>query len=75
MAKGNLNWWGCTRIQGTVANLGHTGSRSTVANIRGEMGLNLPGKRDEPVLEDVSPNTLGNHFFTVKVFTWRGLVT
>jgi putative transposase len=77
MATENRDW-GYTRIQGALANVGHRVARGTIANILREHGL-------EPAPERVKQTTwtefLKTHwdllaasdFFTVEVWTYRGL--
>ncbi|MFN0058972.1 MAG: integrase core domain-containing protein [Planctomycetota bacterium] len=79
MAKENPTW-GYTRIMGALANLGHELARGTIANILREAGI-------EPAHERRTKSTwrefLRRHldvisasdFFTVEVWTKRGLVT
>ncbi|MFN0058349.1 MAG: integrase core domain-containing protein [Planctomycetota bacterium] len=79
MAIENPNW-GYTRIMGVLANLGHELARGTIANILREAGI-------EPTHERKSKTSwsdfLRRHwevisasdFFTVEVWTKRGLVT
>ncbi len=72
--------WGCDRIVGALANLGHQVSDQTVGNVLRRHGI-------EPVPERSKTTTwkefirrhmdvlAGTDFFTVEVLTWRGLVT
>ena len=79
IAQENLNW-GYTRIQGAVANLGHTVSRSTVANILREHGIEPAPERGcktpwKTFLQAHWETLAAADFFTIEVSTWRGLVT
>jgi transposase InsO family protein len=79
MAQEYLNW-GYTRIQGAMANLGHTVSRSTVANILREHGIEPAPERGRKTswktfLQTHWETLAAADFFTVEVSTWRGLVT
>jgi putative transposase len=38
--------WGCTRIRGALANLGHEVGRSTIANILRELGIEPAPERN-----------------------------
>jgi putative transposase len=79
MAKENPGW-GYTRIQGALANLGHRVARGTVANVLKRNGI-------EPVPERGKRTTwttflkahwkvlAASDFFSVEVWTPRGLVT
>lgn len=71
--------WGYTRIQGVLASVGHEVGRTTIAQILKSAGM-------EPAPERQKKRTWGeflkNHwevlaatdFFTVEVWTWRGLI-
>jgi len=71
--------WGYTRIQGSLANLGHEVSRGTIANILHEQGLEPAPQRRKGT---IWPEFLKAHwdvlgaadFFTVEVWTLGGLV-
>lgn len=79
MARENQDW-GYVRIQGALANLGHVISSTTVANVLKRHGI-------EPAPERRKHTTWGSFlsshwellsatdFFTVEVWTTRGLVT
>jgi len=69
-----------TRIQGTLANLGHQVGRGTIANILKEHGIDPAPERDKYA---PWPTFLKAHweciaatdFFSVEICTIRGLVT
>src|SRR5882724_10192679 len=72
--------WGYTRIQGAMANLGHEVGRGTIANILREYGIDPAPERDQRMrwsafLRAHLECTAATDFFTVEVFTARGLVT
>jgi hypothetical protein len=79
MARENPGW-GYTRIQGALANLGHRVSRTTVANILKEHGVDpAPGRRRgiswRTFLQAHWDTISAADFFTVEVWGLRGLVT
>jgi len=79
MARENSGW-GYDRIVGALANLGHQVSDQTVGNILRRHGIAPAPKRGQiTTWKDflaTHMNVLaGCDFFTVEVFTWRGLVT
>ncbi len=79
MAKANPKW-GYTRIRGALSNLGHTGARSTVANILREHGIEPAPERGERTpwrtfLTAHWESFAATDFFTVEVATVRRLVT
>ena len=72
--------WGYTRIQGALVNLGHEVGRGTIANILREYGVDPAPERDQRMrwstfLRAHLECTAATDFFTVEVFTARGLVT
>jgi transposase InsO family protein len=74
------DWWGYTRIQGALANLGHRISRGTVANILREHGIEPAPERGprtawRTFLQAHWETLAAADFFTVEVSTWRGLVS
>ena len=78
MARENTSW-GYGRIEGTLRNLGHTVSRSTIAWILKEHGITpVPTHRKGmswSTLLKVRWDALGaTDFFTVEVLTLHGLV-
>src|SRR5712671_2688929 len=79
VARENTSW-GYDRIAGAMANLGHTVSDQTVGNILRRHGIAPAPKRGQTIswkdFIDAHMSVLaGADFFTVEVFTWRGLVT
>jgi hypothetical protein len=77
MAKENRQW-GYRRIQGALANVGHTAARSTIADILQRNGIEPAPQRG---CKTSWKNFLAQHwdliaaadFFTVEVWTGRGL--
>lgn len=72
--------WGYTRIQGALANLGHDVSRGTIANVLSEHGIEPAPERGQHTswatfLKAHWESIAATDFFTVEVFTLRGLVT
>jgi transposase InsO family protein len=72
--------WGYDRLQGALANLGHTVSSSTVANILKRHGIEpapARGKRTSwrTFLKAHWDVMAATDFFTIEVWTSRGLVT
>jgi putative transposase len=72
--------WGYTRIQGALANLGHEVGRGTIANILREYGVDPAPERDKRMRWSTFLRThlecmAATDFFSVEVFTARGLVT
>jgi len=72
--------WGYTRIQGALANLGHDVSRGTIANVLSEHGIEPAPERGKHTLWAAFlkahwESIAATDFFTVEVFTLRGLVT
>ena len=79
MARENSGW-GYDRIAGALANLGHTVSDQTVANILRRYGIApAPKRRHQTMWKEFIRSHMavlaGVDFFTVEVLTWRGLVT
>jgi putative transposase len=77
MAEENRDW-GCRRIQGAMANLGHSIARSTIADILRRRGLEPAPERGRktPWKEFLSRHwelIVAADFFTVEVWTRRGL--
>jgi putative transposase len=78
MAEGNRGW-GYTRIRGALANLGHEIGRGTIAKILKRAGMGpAPGRERKTTwaefLETHWDVMGGTDFFTVEVWTLRGLV-
>jgi transposase InsO family protein len=72
--------WGYDRIVGALANLGHSVSDQTVANILRRYGIAPAPKRvHNTTWKDFIASHMavlaGTDFFTVEVLTWRGLAT
>src|SRR6266576_1823005 len=72
--------WGCDRIVGALANLGHRVSDQTVGNILRRHGLAPAPKRSQNTtwkefIRSHMAVLVGIDFLTVEVLTWRGLVT
>src|SRR5664279_1291986 len=72
--------WGYDRIVGALANLGHTVSDQTVANVLRRYGIAPAPKRCQKTAwkEFISTHLAvlaGTDFLTVEVLTWRGLAT
>ena len=79
MAKENLTW-GYDRIVGALANLGHEVSDQTVGNVLRRHGLPSAPERKHTTTWAAFIRThlavlAGTDFFSVEVFTLRGLVT
>ncbi len=79
LAKENPRW-GYTRIRGALSNLGHTGARSTIANILREHGVEPAPQRGERTTWRTFLNAhweslAATDFFTVEVSTLGRLVT
>jgi putative transposase len=72
--------WGCDRIVGALANLGHAVSDQTVGNILRRYGIQpAPMRSQNTTWKDFIASHMavlaGTDFFTVEVLTWRGLAT
>jgi putative transposase len=72
--------WGYTRIQCALANLGHDVGRGTIASVLSEHGIDPAPERGKHTpwstfLKAHWENIAATDFFTVEVFTLRGLVT
>jgi putative transposase len=79
MAKENPAW-GYDRLVGALANLGHTLSDQTVGNILGRHDIpSAPKRKHTTSWKDFIRAHLdvlaGTDFFTVEVFTLKGLIT
>ncbi len=79
MARGNTSW-GYDRLQGALANLGYLTSSSTVANILKRHGIEPAPERDKRTswrtfLKAHWGVMAATDFFTVEVWTPKGLVT
>ena len=77
MAMKNRDW-GCRRIQGALANLGHEIARSTIADILKEHGLEPASERERKTTwkEFLSRHReviVAADFFTIEAWTRRGL--
>ena len=73
-------WWGYTKIQGALAHIGHDISRETIAAILRENGMEPAPERSKKTtwkafLKAQWATIAAADFFTVEVWTWRGLVT
>ncbi len=73
-------WWGYTKIQGALAHIGHDISRETIASILRENGIEPAPERSKKTtwkafLKAHWATIAAADFFTVEVWTWRGLVT
>ncbi len=78
MAKADLSW-GYGRIQGALENLGHVISRSTIARILKEHGIEPAPQRHKGMswstfLKSHWEVLAATDFFTIEVMTLRGLV-
>jgi transposase InsO family protein len=72
--------WGCDRIQGALANVGHTISDTTVGNILRDHGIEPAPERTpkttwKTFINAHWPTLSALDFTTVEVWTTRGLVT
>jgi len=79
MARENLTW-GYDRIQGALANLGHTVAPNTIAKILKQQGIDpAPERRHKTswrqFLRTQWHSIAAADFFTTEVWTTRGLVT
>ena len=79
MARENPRW-GYTTIQGALANLGHCVSRTTIANIQREHGIDPAPRRGKGMswhtfLKAHWDCIAATDFFTVEAWTPGGLVT
>ena len=79
MAQDNPGW-GYTRIQGALVNLGHSVGRGTVANVLKRNGIEPAPERSKRTrwstfLKAHWKIFAASDFFTVEVWTSRGLVT
>jgi putative transposase len=79
MAKENPSW-GYTRIQGALANLKHTVGRGTVANVLKRNGIEPAPERSKRTTWSTFLKAhwkvfAASDFFSVEVWTMRGLVT
>jgi putative transposase len=79
MAKENRSW-GCDRIVGALANLGHQVSDQTVGNILRRHGIPPAPERKRTTrwaefIRSHLAVLAGTDFFTVEILTLRGLVT
>lgn len=73
-------WWGYTKIRGALAHIGHDISRETIASILRESGIEPAPERSKKTtwkafLKAHWATIAAADFFTVEVWTWRGLVT
>jgi putative transposase len=71
--------WGYTRIQGALANLRHEVSRGTIANVLNAVGVEsaltrVNGMTWREFLKAHREVLAATDFFTVEVWTGRGLV-
>jgi putative transposase len=74
------SWWGYTKIQGALAHIGHEVSRETIATILRENGIEPAPERSKKTtwkafLKAQWATIAAADFFTVEMWTWRGLVT
>ncbi|MBT8207364.1 MAG: DDE-type integrase/transposase/recombinase [Acidimicrobiia bacterium] len=72
--------WGYTKIKDALAHVGHDISRETIASILRESGIEPAPERSKKTtwkefLEAHWSTMTAADFFTVEVWTWRGLVT
>jgi putative transposase len=72
--------WGYTRIQGALANLGHTIGRTTIADILKRQGIEPAPERNRKTtwkefLRRHWAQIVATDFFTVEVWTYTGLTT
>jgi len=72
--------WGYTRVQGAMANLGHKLGRGTIRRILKEHGIEPAPDRGKGMPWSVFLRAhwealAAADFFTVEVWTWRGLMT
>ena len=72
--------WGCTRIQGALANLDHKVGRGTISNVLKANGVEPTPKRGQHIrwstfLKAHWKVFAASNFFSVDVWTPRGLVT
>jgi hypothetical protein len=79
MAQENPGW-GCTRIQGALANLKHTVGRGTIANVLKRNGIEPAPERSQRTTWSTFLKAhwkvfAASDFFSVEVWTMRGLVT
>jgi len=79
MAQENPGW-GYTRIQGALANLSHTVGRGTVSNVLKRNGIEPAPERSKRTTWSTFSKAhwkvlAATDFFTVEVWTARGLVT
>jgi transposase InsO family protein len=77
MAKENRTW-GCRRIQGAMANLGHVLAHTTIGNILKRHGIEPAPERVRKTtwkefLEQHWDQILASDFFTIEVWTSSGL--
>jgi len=73
-------WWGYGKIQGALAHVGHAISAESIANILRENGIEPAPERSKrktwnEFLRTHWDTMAATDFFTVEVWTWRGLVT
>jgi putative transposase len=78
MARENTGW-GYDRIVGALSNLGYRISDQTVGNILKRRGIAPAPKRSQNTtwktcIRSHMAVLAGVDFFTVEIFTWRGLV-
>jgi transposase InsO family protein len=79
MASENRSW-GYTRIQGAMANLGHRLGRGTIRRILKDQGIEPAPERGTGTpwsvfLKAHWKSLAACDFFTVEVWSWRGLIT
>ena len=79
MATENRSW-GYTRIQGAMNNLGHQVGRGTICRILKDHGIEPAPERGKGMpwadfLKAHWKALAASDFFTVEVWSWRGLVT
>jgi len=77
MATGNASWGYC-RIQGELKKLDHRVARSTIANTLRDNGIRPSPERPttwRTFLKSHADVIAATDFFTVEVWTARGLVT
>jgi putative transposase len=79
MATDNRGW-GCTRVQGAMANLGHKVGRGTIGRILRDYGIEPAPERGKGMPWSVFLKAhwkvlAASDFFTVEPWSWFGLVT
>ena len=73
-------WWGYSKLQGAMEHIGHSVSRETIATILRENGIEPAPKRSKGTTWNEFLRThwatmAATDFFSVEVWSWRGLET